>query len=1342
MKKMRMLGVVLLAAILALGGLSSVSAAGELYVSPTGTDTGACSIALPCATVTYAISQAVAGDTIHMTAGVFTENVTISKFVKIIGAGSGSASATNTVWRKSGGGAIITLAASGTAAANPLLLQNLRLEPVGVFGLHVPSGTVNFVKLENVFVIGSSPVNDTEGEVGLWVGPTASLTNLEVSHSAFDKLIYGWYLQKEVSADASTVRYVTVIDTTFNSNMAKGVYAEKLADAVFARVTVDANGQNQGYWNSAFNAGIDTNLKAGTYQNLTFSDMVITNNAKGVKEGAGLMIKARDDASSYNTFPATLNNVVVVGSVITGNERGIRFGEPGKINAGPTNASVHGSNISGNAPTYTGVDGSAYGGIINMSNAGVDAENNWFGCAAGPGQPGCDAVAPTVGAIDAAPWRAALGDVYVDAAGSDVTGDGSVGAPYASVQRGVNGALPGEKILVAAGSYTAPVDFYYRSGLTLQGADKATVIFQPTTTIPFINTCTITNDRRAALRLAGARNVTVKNVTVDLDIVKGNFIYAIFGCDSTAVVDNSIFKNNVILDTAGGYYEGGLYFRTFSQYDDGHRAAVTISNNQIENLGRVSILLHGYVDATISGNSIYRTVHDFGYGMEIGSQSEATVSDNVIYGFDTKAASDNSTSSGIYIENAFTGPGQSPGQPPMTKNVALINNEIYGCQSGMTVGNQFNNYAGPVGIVVTASGNNIHDNLDYGVLIADEDLSNGSSVTYNGSGNTLANNGELGYMFYTLGDGALIVNLTGETITGHEYGVYLNDYGTATHGVYDITLLENNLAGNDVAVQNDYSGYALSGEYNYYGCAGVPGDAGCSPVVGVDGVPSQGNWPSVSGGNTYYLSGGVDDAADFAGLLADQAKPGDTIYLQAGMHSPAGGYIVDQDGLTIISLPGAEIKPASPCFTVSANDIRLIGGVCTPSTGSPGIVLGGPVSRLAIQNMEIGGGTSNAIELGYDVTDLKIVDNIIHSNTGDGLVYAAGTTVSGVHEVMGNLFMNNGGYGVNNLSSNTYDVTYNSWGHLDGPAAGDGVNGSLTSTPYTHAAPGMISSGTPVANVVGLGYDITYNVFVDANELWGVEFEMSFDPAVVQVVSVTNGGVFAPISEACSLTYNNSTGVIHYCGQSYSSISGASVPAFTVVFHGAGAGVSALHFNPANDLYSMAPPSGASTKVFPAALNDGQVTVMNAFTISGRIDLQGRADDSGTVMTFHPGVLGYGYTSTAANFWGEAGFGAVVADDYPVTAVMPGYLDVTLSSNRVATIGLSRSLSLLVLLGGDANDDNLINITDAQLAGLQYGSSGAGADINGDGVVNMLDLALISVNFLKDSATAYGTWTP
>jgi parallel beta-helix repeat protein len=61
-----------------------------LYVSTTGTDVAPCTVAKPCATINFAISQAATGAVIHVAAGTYLQTVTVNKNVTINGAGAGT----------------------------------------------------------------------------------------------------------------------------------------------------------------------------------------------------------------------------------------------------------------------------------------------------------------------------------------------------------------------------------------------------------------------------------------------------------------------------------------------------------------------------------------------------------------------------------------------------------------------------------------------------------------------------------------------------------------------------------------------------------------------------------------------------------------------------------------------------------------------------------------------------------------------------------------------------------------------------------------------------------------------------------------------------------------------------------------------------------------------------------------------------------------------------------------------------------------------------------------------------------------------------------------------------
>lgn len=352
-------------------------------------------------TIQEGIDEANAGDTLEIYAGTHNENIDIDKQLTLIGAGS---DAGGTIITQVGGSAtpdskvgVVQLSASGVSESEPILLQDIRIEPDGMAGISVGRFTeetgqsVSYIKLDNVKVIGTTNNPCTEQERGLYVDNTSTLSELVIENSEFSMLIYGWYFHKKVdSSDPSTVTDVTVTNTVFDQNVLKGIYAEKLENVTFTSCQFTDNGATTpdlsacSYF-APWKSGIDMNLKAGTYQDITFDGCTITGNGIGeAKEGVGLTVKGRDDGSTYGAHPATVDNVVVTACTITGNERGVRFGEPGKDNATPTNVVVEDSKLHSNAQNYSGADGSAYGDMINQTTDQTDASPNWWGSSTPP----------------------------------------------------------------------------------------------------------------------------------------------------------------------------------------------------------------------------------------------------------------------------------------------------------------------------------------------------------------------------------------------------------------------------------------------------------------------------------------------------------------------------------------------------------------------------------------------------------------------------------------------------------------------------------------------------------------------------------------------------------------------------------------------------------------------------------------------------------------------------------------------------------------------------------------------------------------------------------------------
>jgi YVTN family beta-propeller protein len=123
--------------------------------------------------------------------------------------------------------------------------------------------------------------------------------------------------------------------------------------------------------------------------------------------------------------------------------------------------------------------------------------------------------------------------------------------------------------------------------------------------------------------------------------------------------------------------------------------------------------------------------------------------------------------------------------------------------------------------------------------------------------------------------------------------------------------------------------------------------------------------------------------------------------------------------------------------------------------------------------------------------------------------------------------------------------------------------------------------------------------------------------------------------------------------------------------------------------------------------------------VSGQVRLQGRADHSGTILVSPQGP----HTATAQ----DGSFGLNYQGQTTLRISHPGYLDVLATIKADASTLLD--LNEIVLLGGDVNGDNCVDILDVSYVGYHFSSADAQADLTGDGVVNILDLSIVGANF-------------
>jgi hypothetical protein len=419
---------------------------GDLSGGGTAQAAMTCNVPIPYATIQAAVNDPTCS-TINVASGVYNENVVINRQLVLDGAG-----AALTIIHPLAAGPAITVFAGGTSVSRLVISHLTTTGSLG--GGNVGSGiqfagstTISHVTLDGVTSTANSGhgvaidhtgtmsdlvftgVNLSNNVTDGFRVPTSliSLDGLMILNSTLERNTTGMEIYAANSATVQPVSKVLIQDTSFNANSSKGFYAERLSDATFRRVSVVGSGTAGG-----FAAGIDINLKYRAYQNIDVLDSVIRGNGAGdTVNGVGITVKARNDAPSYNTRPATLTGVRLLGNTVAGNTSdGIRFGEPGKNNSGPTDVHVNQNNIETNTVF----------GLNNQTLALTDGTCNWWGSPTGPtitSNPGGTGDRVSMN-VDYTPWLSAPTPVGACIGGAStpgkVTGGGQIqGDPVFSV---------------------------------------------------------------------------------------------------------------------------------------------------------------------------------------------------------------------------------------------------------------------------------------------------------------------------------------------------------------------------------------------------------------------------------------------------------------------------------------------------------------------------------------------------------------------------------------------------------------------------------------------------------------------------------------------------------------------------------------------------------------------------------------------------------------------------------------------------------------------------------------------------------------------------------------------
>ena len=555
------------------------------------------------------------GHVITIAAGTYNENVNITKELTLTGAGNGSNPATNTV---------LTPAVSCSGAGFTINAANVTIQTMYVTNYQtavlvngVVNPTINNMALVDYCLYGvnfagvlSTSVAITQtniirttylaGTVGVRAGTASGVDGLLINVCTITGNTQGAFISQAMTP--SVFNDITIQNSNISDNLQKGLYFEKLNNALLDNLTMNNNGTDATYNN---NNGIDINLKYSAYANITIQNCDITNSgvngtATDPDAAAAVTIKARDDAPSYSAIPASLTSVIVANNRITGPKNGIRFGEYGKINNGPSNVTVQENDLS--FPF-------ANKAVIRRTNNDVYLNCNWHGSTSLP------VILATF--AEAGTGSTVLSSINLN--GTDVSGNAgfqpapfSCGCPsgnlvtnlntpetFCSIQAAIDDSdtEAGDVLVVGPGTYIENV--VVNKSLTIRGPNY------------MINPCSGSRVAEAivvpatkAISSGEIFHVAASNVTITGFTIDG---------DNTALASGYSSTNGADIDAAEGItvYETGVN-------------GLTVTNNIIQNLSYFGVTLYDYPAGvassghTISNNKIQNMgTYDAGSGIDL-----------------------------------------------------------------------------------------------------------------------------------------------------------------------------------------------------------------------------------------------------------------------------------------------------------------------------------------------------------------------------------------------------------------------------------------------------------------------------------------------------------------------------------------------------------------------------------------------------------------------------------------------------------------------------------------------------------------------------------------------------
>ena len=266
---------------------------------------------------------------------------------------------------------------------------------------------------------------------------------------------------------------------------------------------------------------------------------------------------------------------------------------------------------------------------------------------------------------------------------------------------------------------------------------------------------------------------------------------------------------------------------------------------------------------------------------------------------------------------------------------------------------------------------------------------------------------------------------------------------------------------------------------------------------------------------------------------------------------------------------------------------------------------------------------------------------------------------------------------------------------------------------------------TPASGQVEVGSEIDVMVTVGASADANVDAALvylDFDPSLLQVVSITSGGV---LSDVLLNTFDNSVGTLDFDAGSGTQGPAMSAPftLATITFEalpGAG-GTAGLSYSTDSLRATKASLEGLD---LTGALNPASIEAVPLGSIQGTVTLENRMSQGGVnVVLSNSGLL----VATRTNAERAFSFPDIPAGSYELAATAAGFLKGEVIV--VVEVGVDTPDLSLFLLAGDIDGDDQIGLLDIMHIAGRLGTATTSADLNRDGIVDVRDMVLVARNF-------------